>query len=89
VLANPEAAVSPLIIGSAGRLLAAIALAFFPSTALAGLDARDRCDASPATLRRAIAFIDDHAHDDVTRARKGQATDRSSPGNPVCARTAS
>jgi hypothetical protein len=68
VLANHEAAVSPLIIGSTGRLLAATALAVFPNTALAGPGARDRSDASPATLRRAIAFIDEHAHDDITGA---------------------
>jgi AraC-like DNA-binding protein len=68
VLANPEAAVSPLITGSTGRLLAATALAVFPNTALAGPGARDRSDASPATLRRAIAFIDEHAHDDITGA---------------------
>ena len=68
VLANSEAAVSPLIIGSAGRLLAATALAVFPNTALPGRGARDRSDASPATLRRAIAFIDEHAHEDVTGA---------------------
>lgn len=68
VLANPEAAISPLIIGSTGRLLAATALAVFPNTALADPDARDRSDASPATLRRAIAFIDEHAHDDITGA---------------------
>jgi AraC-like DNA-binding protein len=68
VLANPEAAASPLIIGSTARLLAATALAVFPNTALPGPAARDRSDASPATLRRAIAFIDEHAHDDITAA---------------------
>jgi AraC-like DNA-binding protein len=66
VLANPEAASSPLIIGSTARLLAATALAVFPNTALPGPGARDRSDASPATLRRAIAFIDENAHDDIT-----------------------
>lgn len=68
VLANPEAAASPLIIGSTARLLAATALAIFPNTALLGLGARDRSDASPATLRRAIAFVDEHAHEDIAGA---------------------
>jgi AraC-like DNA-binding protein len=68
VLANPDAAASPLIVGSTARLLAATALATFPNTALPGSDALDRRDASPATLRRAIAFIDEHAHDDIASA---------------------
>jgi len=68
VLANPEAAASSLIIGSTARLLAATALATFPNTALPRPRARDRSDASPATLRRAIAFIDEHAHDDIAGA---------------------
>jgi AraC-like DNA-binding protein len=69
VLANPEAAASPLIIGSTARLLAATALATFPNTALPGPGVRDRSDASPATLRRAIAFIDEHAHEDIAGAQ--------------------
>jgi transcriptional regulator GlxA family with amidase domain len=68
VLANPEAAASPLIVGSTARLLAATALATFPNTALPGPGVRDRRDASPATLRRAIAFIDEHVHDDIVGA---------------------
>ena len=68
VLANPEAAASALIIGSTGRLLAATALAVFPNTAFPGPGARDRSDASPVTLRRAIAFIDEHAHQDIAGA---------------------
>ena len=68
VLANPEAAASSLIIGSTARLLAATALAVFPNTAFPGPGARDRSDASPASLRRAIAFIDEHAHQDIAGA---------------------
>jgi len=68
VLANSLAVASPLIIGSTARLLAATALAIFPNTALHDSGARDRSDASPATLRRAIAFIDEHAHDDIAGA---------------------
>lgn len=68
VLANPEAAASPLIVGSTARLLAATALATFPNTALPGPGVWDRREASPATLRRAIAFIDEHVHDDIAGA---------------------
>ena len=68
MLANREAAASPLIIGSTARLLAATALAIFPNTALSGPGARDHSDASPATLRRAIAFIDGHAQEDIAGA---------------------
>ena len=68
VLANPEAAASALVIGSTAQLLAATALATFPNTVLSGPGARDRSDASPATLRRAIAFIDEHAHQDIAGA---------------------
>jgi AraC-like DNA-binding protein len=74
VLANPEAAASRLIIGSTARLLAATALAIFPNTALSGPGARDRSDASPATLRRAMAFIDEHAHEDIAVAEIAAAT---------------
>jgi AraC-like DNA-binding protein len=68
VLANPEAAASPLILQSTARLLAATALAVFPNTLTAEPAARDWRDASPATLRRAIAFIDDQAEKDISVA---------------------
>jgi AraC-like DNA-binding protein len=69
LLASPDAAASPLIITSAARLLAATALTVFPNTALtpaAPRDRRDRRDASAATVRRATAFIDEHAGQDIT-----------------------
>ena len=34
---------------------------------------QDRNDGSPATLRRAVAFIDEHAHEDITAADIGAA----------------
>ena len=43
-------------------------LATFPSNALTEPTAVDRHDASPATLRRAVAFIDEHARQDITVA---------------------
>ncbi len=56
VLGNPEAAANPLLVGSAQRLLAATALHGYglepPETA----DVRR--DATPASVRRAVAFIE-------------------------------
>jgi AraC-like DNA-binding protein len=70
LLAGPDAALSPLVITSAARLLAATALTVFPNTALAPASAapRDRRDASAATVRRGTAFIDEHAGQDITVA---------------------
>jgi transcriptional regulator GlxA family with amidase domain len=45
-----------------------VTLATFPSNALTEPTAVDRHDASPATLRRAVAFIDEHARQDITVA---------------------
>ncbi|MGY1779651.1 helix-turn-helix transcriptional regulator [Geodermatophilus sp. SYSU D01036] len=65
LLADPEAADSPLLLGPAARLLAATALAVFPNTAVAPPVPADRVDAHPATLRRAIAFIDANYDRDI------------------------
>jgi AraC-like DNA-binding protein len=68
LLASPSAAASPLVIGSAARLLAAAVLVVFPNSWDNDPAARDRTDASTATLRRAIAFIDEHAAQDISLA---------------------
>lgn len=68
LLANPLAAVQPLMIGNAAKLLAAAALATFPSNAMTDPTITDRHDASEATARRAAVFIDEHAQDDITTA---------------------
>ncbi|MFD9961711.1 helix-turn-helix domain-containing protein [Amycolatopsis sp. NPDC058986] len=65
---QPEVMGQPLVAGAAGRLLAASLLGAFPNTACAEPTIEDHHDAHPATLRRAIAFIDDHAHEDITAA---------------------
>jgi AraC-like DNA-binding protein len=72
LLANPEASLSPLIVTSAARLLAATALTVFPNTA-SEPGPRDRRDASAATVRRATPtvrrakeFIDEHPERDIT-----------------------
>jgi AraC-like DNA-binding protein len=68
LLASPDATLSPLVITSAARLLAATALTVFPNTGLASADHRDRRDASTTTVRRATAFVDEHAGQDITVA---------------------
>lgn len=65
LLANSEATASPLVLSSAARLLAATALTVFPNTATGGPFVRDHRRASSHTLRRAVAFIDEHAARDI------------------------
>lgn len=59
-------ATAPLLLGSMSRLVAATALATFPNTALRDPTIEERHDAHPASLRRAIAFIDENAHRDIS-----------------------
>ena len=68
VLHQPGIARHPLIAANAARLLVATALTAFPSNALTEPTIGDRHDAHPATLRRAVAFIDEHAHETITTA---------------------
>ncbi|MFE9673886.1 helix-turn-helix transcriptional regulator [Streptomyces sp. NPDC006259] len=68
VLAAPGFADQPLIASTAAQHLAAGVLATFPNTALTEATATDRNDARPATLRRALAYIDDHADEPITVA---------------------
>ena len=65
LLASPDAALSPLIITSAARLLAATALTVFANTAVE-LAPQDRRDANTATVRRATAFIDENVTQAIT-----------------------
>jgi AraC-like DNA-binding protein len=64
VLDNPDASASPLVAGSAGRLLAAAVLSTFPhvTEAPAALDA---AAASPDLVRRAVEHIEAWAHTDL------------------------
>ncbi|MET7966380.1 helix-turn-helix transcriptional regulator [Micromonospora sp. NPDC005305] len=68
VLGNSEASREPLVIGAAARTLAAAALAVFPNTALTEPTAQDRRDAVVPTVRRAIAFMEEHAEQDISPA---------------------
>ena len=66
--ASPEAAVAPLVMASAARLLVAATLAAFPNDAATEPGADSRHDGTTVTLRRAIEFIDEHAHEDIALA---------------------
>ncbi len=68
LLANDEAASSPLIVGSAARLLAASALATFAGRPVSQPDRTESKDAHSRTLQRAVAFIDGHAAQDISAA---------------------
>jgi AraC-like DNA-binding protein len=68
VLTAPGLADQPLVASTAAQHLAAGVLAAFPTTASTDPTATDRNDARPATLRRALAYIDDHAGEPVTVA---------------------
>ncbi|WP_344652381.1 helix-turn-helix transcriptional regulator [Cryptosporangium japonicum] len=73
LLGEPEAAASPLLLGSAARLLAATAVTVFPNTLVPETTPADRLDAHPATLRRAVAYLEanpdlDLAVADIARA---------------------
>lgn len=68
ILASPEATVASLVTASAARLLAAATLAAFPNDAVTEPGRQYLHDGTTATLRRAVAFIDEHAHEDITPA---------------------
>ena len=68
LLASPQAASSPLVTASAARLLVAATLAAFPNDAVTEPTTQDDRDGTPATLRRTVAFIDAHAHEDIALA---------------------
>ncbi|MFG2638650.1 helix-turn-helix domain-containing protein [Streptomyces sp. NPDC048362] len=68
VLSDPAIADQPLIATTAAQYLAASVLSAFPNTASAEPTAADRNDAHPAMLRRALAYLDDHADQPFTVA---------------------
>ncbi|MFG1926819.1 helix-turn-helix transcriptional regulator [Cryptosporangium sp. NPDC048952] len=66
LLLTPQVPASPLVIGAAGRLLAATALAVFPNTMTTEPTSQDRRDAHPDALRRAVASIEANPDQDLT-----------------------
>jgi AraC-like DNA-binding protein len=67
LVSHPAADDQPLVTGSTAQLLAATALSTFPNTA-AEPDRDDSRDAGPATLDRAIKFIEENAGADLSAA---------------------
>ncbi|MCD2196300.1 hypothetical protein LQ327_23270 [Actinomycetospora endophytica] len=77
VLSNDEVMASPLARGEAFRELAAAAVLTFPNTALEQLtdpSAPPPGYAEPATVRRAVEFIDAHAQEDIDITRIAEAS---------------
>ena len=67
VLNNPEAADSPLLLGTTARTLAAAALTAFPNTTWDDdAAAREHTKQAPDTVRLAVAYIDTHAGEDLS-----------------------
>lgn len=73
VLAEPVVSAAPLVAATTGLLLAASVLHAFPNTALTEPTSTDRHDAHHATLRAAVAYIDDHADSDISLADIAEA----------------
>lgn len=57
---------SPLVTDAASRLLAAAVLTVFPHDALLDPTIEDRHDAHPATVRRAISYIESHCDEPIS-----------------------
>lgn len=75
VITNAHAMESPLLLGALRRYLTVGILTTFPNTALFDPTIEDRHDTTPVLLRRAIAYIDDHAHIDISLADIGSQVD--------------
>lgn len=65
VFGTPSAQ-EPLVVGAAVRLLVVTSLTSFPNNALQNPTPEDRRDAHSGSLRRAVSFIDDNAHRDIS-----------------------
>lgn len=68
VVLDPASRGAPLIVSAASQLLVASVLNAFPSNALVEPTVEDNRDAHPATVRRAVAYIDAHVGEPVTLA---------------------
>jgi AraC-like DNA-binding protein len=67
VLAHDNAA-TPLVLGHCSRLLATVTLSAFPNTIVPEPRSYDRTDSGPALLRRALAYIESNAANDIALA---------------------
>ncbi|MEJ2888431.1 helix-turn-helix transcriptional regulator [Actinomycetospora aeridis] len=66
LLPDDELMSSPLVRGEALRQLAVGVLLVFPNSTLGDRQAEGPGTAQPATIRRAVAFMDAHAQEDIT-----------------------
>jgi AraC-like DNA-binding protein len=73
VATDPFVTENPLVTSAVQRYVAASVLSAFPNTALLDPTAQDRRDSTPVLLQRAIAFIDDNAHRDISLTDIAQA----------------
>ena len=71
---NSPSAHEPLLAGAVARYLAATMLTTFPNTAVTEPTIEDRRDSTQLLLRRAITFIDENAHTDISPADIAAAT---------------
>ncbi|WP_253867715.1 AraC family transcriptional regulator [Mycobacterium sp. GA-1285] len=70
---SEESLATPLVVGHASRLLAAVTLRTFPNTAASEPSPHDRIDHKPVLLRRAMEFMDANATQDIALADIAEA----------------
>lgn len=68
-----EALATPLVLGHASRLLAAVTLSTFPNSAVVAPRTCDRTDTKPVLLRRAMQFMDANAGSDIALSDVAEA----------------
>lgn len=73
VRSDPSLPGRELLASTVAQYVGASVLNTFPSTALSDPTIEDRHDAHAASLRRAVAFIDEHAHEDISVAEVAAA----------------
>lgn len=66
VVTADDVPATPLVASTTASMLAAVVLTTFPTNAVTEPTATDRADAKPELLRRAIAFLESSAQDDIT-----------------------
>jgi AraC-like DNA-binding protein len=65
-LLSDDVLATPLVLGHAARMLAAVTLSTFPHTAIADVQPQDLVYAHPVLLRRAVEFMEANAAADVS-----------------------
>ncbi|KUH92667.1 AraC family transcriptional regulator [Mycobacterium sp. IS-3022] len=65
VILRDDVMATPLVLGHAARLLAAVTMSTFPNTFAAAPTTHDRTDHQPVLLRRAMEFMDSNVSNDI------------------------